>query len=245
MRAWARWLKRRLTGPLLPDSPVPVRHAEHTMLLSVDDDPAGPNDFLLDLATRAIPRARSVSVDEVVRRMKQPPYYPNVWPGEHYKLLAALLRELNPTVVIEVGTYTGLSALTMLTHLPPGARLHTFDVLPWKSFPDTVLTEADFADRRLTQLIGDLGDRAVFDRHADLLAAADLMFLDGPKDGQFEQLFLDHLAGLRVTKQPVLVFDDIRLWKMLRIWRGIRRPKLDLTSFGHWTGTGLIHWSQP
>ena len=28
----------------------------------------------------------------------------------------------------------------------------------------------------------------------------------------------------------------------LRIWRAIARPKLDVTSFGHWTGTGLVEW---
>ena len=39
-----------------------------------------------------------------------------------------------------------------------------------------------------------------------------------------------------------IVFDDIRLWNMLRIWHGIRRPKLDMVSFGHWSGTGWFDW---
>jgi hypothetical protein len=29
---------------------------------------------------------------------------------------------------------------------------------------------------------------------------------------------------------------------MLGVWRGIARPKLDLTSFGHGSGTGLVRW---
>jgi hypothetical protein len=41
---------------------------------------------------------------------------------------------------------------------------------------------------------------------------------------------------------PVLVFDDTRVRNMLHTWRDVRRPKLDLTSFGHWSGTGLVHW---
>lgn len=45
--------------------------------------------------------------------------------------------------------------------------------------------------------------------------------------------------------QPILVFDDIRAWNMLAIWREIRMPKLDLTSFGHWSGTGLVDWTEP
>jgi hypothetical protein len=38
------------------------------------------------------------------------------------------------------------------------------------------------------------------------------------------------------------MFDDIRLMNLLSIWRGIQRPKMDITSFGHWSGTGLVDW---
>ena len=75
------------------------------------------------------------------------------------------------------------------------------------------------------------------------IKAADIIFVDGPKDGRFEQVFLDRLAELHLPKCPLLILDDIRLWNMLAIWRDIRRPKLDLTSFGHWSGTGIVEWS--
>jgi hypothetical protein len=39
------------------------------------------------------------------------------------------------------------------------------------------------------------------------------------------------------------MFDDIRFWNMLRIWRNVAAPKLDITSFGHWSGTGLVDWA--
>lgn len=52
-------------------------------------------------------------------------------------------------------------------------------------------------------------------------------------------------ADLVLPGQPILVFDDIRAWNMLAIWREIRMPKLDLTSFGHWSGTGLVDWTEP
>jgi predicted O-methyltransferase YrrM len=212
------------------------------MLFSADDEPGRMDDFLLDLAVRAVSRAQKVAVADLVRRMKAPPYYPDVWPGEHYKLLASLVQELQPRLVIEIGTSTGLSALAMYSHLQPSARLVTFDITPWQKFEDTVLTDAEFADGRLKQVIADLGNRIIFDQHADVLRSADFIFLDGPKDGVFEQQFLDYLSILNPVNQPVLVFDDIRVWNMLRIWREIDRPKLDLTSFGHWSGTGLVHW---
>jgi hypothetical protein len=39
------------------------------------------------------------------------------------------------------------------------------------------------------------------------------------------------------------MFDDIHLWNTLGTWRRISRPKLGLTSFGHWSGTGLVDWN--
>ncbi len=38
------------------------------------------------------------------------------------------------------------------------------------------------------------------------------------------------------------MFDDIRLMNMVEIWNNLAKPKLDLTSFGHWAGTGLVSW---
>jgi len=66
--------------------------------------------------------------------------------------------------------------------------------------------------------------------------------VDGPKDGFFERQFLKHLSEIDTAAHKLLVFDDIRTWNMLAIWREISFPKLDLTSFGHWTGTGLVDW---
>jgi len=67
--------------------------------------------------------------------------------------------------------------------------------------------------------------------------------VDAPKDGIFELKFLENLSTILLPPNALVVFDDIRLWNMLKIWREIKRPKLDLTSFGHWTGTGLVDWN--
>ena len=39
-----------------------------------------------------------------------------------------------------------------------------------------------------------------------------------------------------------MIFDDIKDLNMLRFWRRLAKPKLELMSFGHWTGTGLTLW---
>ena len=236
-----RWFSKRILG-LTSEIPINARHFEKSIISSLDDDPATPNDFLLDTAISAVQEARRLSLNDLVDRMKKPPHYPNVWPGEHYKLLAGLVTVLRPKLVVEVGTYTGLSALTIFRHLPANGSLVTFDLQPWNQFSETVLCQEDFADSRLIQKLGDLGQQSTFNRHKDLLANAELIFLDGPKDSSFEQRFLDMLEQLPTAPNLVLMLDDIRVWNMLKIWRNICKPKLDLTSFGHWSGTGLIHF---
>src|SRR5262249_51142511 len=102
---------------------------------------------------------------------------------------------------------------------------------------------SDFNGARLTQVVADLGDGLTIARYAELLRSADLIFIDGPKNRTFEIRFLQQLGELGLKPKTLLVFDDIRFWKMLAIWRRISHPKLDLTSFGHWSGTGLVQWT--
>lgn len=232
---------RKLFKQNAPALPFAAHHIEYSAIVSADDDALAP-DALIKLSLKAVDRARFISMKPVAARMSQSPFYPEVWPGEHYKLLAGLVAELAPKVVIEIGTATGLSALAMLQTLPSGSSLHTLDIVPWNKFPDTALRDEDFKDGRLRQIIGDVGSMEVLGKHSELFRQAEFIFVDGPKDGVFEQKFLDNLARLNLTHHPVLLFDDIRVWNMLAIWRRVQKPKLDLTSFGHWSGTGLVLW---
>jgi predicted O-methyltransferase YrrM len=245
----ARKLRERIDHAIirfarrLEPSPVDA-YGERTMMYVPQADSSQPNAFLLDLALRAIEHARGISLAEIsARRRPTATDYPDLWPGEHYRLLAGLVLVLRPVTVVEIGTYHGLSALALMKFLPALGRVFTFDIMSWSVFPDTCLRKEDFLDGRLIQILGNVGDEVVFDAHRELLAKADLIFLDAPKDGVFERRFLGHLAKLGDAKPKILVFDDIKTWKMLAIWREITLPKLDLTSFGHWTGTGLVHWT--
>lgn len=235
-------IKDRAVRTVLPP-PAEARHIEYSMLFSADDEPGRPSARLLDLAIAAVSSARSLDVSALTDRIKSGVKYTEVWPGEHYKLLAGLMATLRPKVVIEIGTATGLSALAMKAFMPSGGTLATFDLLPWRGFPGGVLSEADFTDGSLVQHLDDLSQPSGIAKHRALLERADFLFIDAAKDGEQEQRFLDNLATVKFANAPIVMFDDVRLWNMLRIWREVRRPKLDLTSFGHWTGTGLIDWT--
>ncbi len=212
------------------------------MIFSADDERGQPTNDLISRALEAVRQAQSVSLADISKRMKTPPYYPDVWPGEHYKLLAGLVLSLRPTTIIEIGTATGLSALAMKKYLPHNGTIVTFDIMAWKSFADTCLVQGDFDDGRLVQKTDDLSDPAIVLRYRELLVNADMIFLDAAKDGIMEERFISNFRSVPFTKNPLLVFDDIRVWNMLRIWRDVSMPKLDVTSFGHWSGTGLVQW---
>lgn len=236
-------LRARLTSVVLPP-PITARHCEYSMLLSADDDLMRPTERLIDIALKAVQAARSVDVSPLASRIRGATRYAEVWPGEHYKLLAGLVKVLEARSIVEIGTATGLSALAMLLEMPSEGRVTTFDVVPWPHYIDgTVLVNEDFADGRLVQVIDDLQQQALVEKHRVLLESADFIFIDAAKDGLMEQRFIDNFKLLRFRRSPIVMFDDIRVWNMLGTWRRLDRPKLDLTSFGHWSGTGLVDWS--
>ena len=236
-------IRRRLLGDTAPKLPIAAPGAQLSAIASTHTDPGQPTDALVDLALRAAARARTIDMSAVCARMAAPPHWPAIWPGEHYKLLGALVEEIRPGIVVEVGTFQGLSALAIKRHLRPGARLHTFDVVPWREIDGVALRAEDFGDGALLQEIGDLADDAVLRRHAPLLQRAEFIFVDGPKNVDFERALIAGLDRIGLPLRPIVMFDDIRLWNMLAIWQELGHPKLDLTSFGHWSGTGLVHWT--
>jgi hypothetical protein len=71
-------------------------------------------------------------------------------------------------------------------------------------------------------------------------AGAEFILVSGPADGKFEAKVLDELGRMKFDQPPIVMFNDTRKWEMLRFVREIRYPKLDMTSFGRWTGTMLV-----
>lgn len=215
-----------------------ARHAEWTIISSADDLQPPPSGYLLDIATEAIQATRQVDVSSLESRCSgsEDQTYVRTWPGEHYRLLPGLCSVVKPQLAVEVGTFTGLGTLALAQGCP---RVVTYDLLPWDSFPTTALRDGDLADGRIEQRLCDLADTTVFAAQRDLLEQADLLFVDGPKDGSFEPRFLELVLPVVRRTGALLVFDDIRVLPMVRLWRDLDLPKLDLTSFGHWSGTGI------
>ncbi len=219
--------------------PVSTAHFELSLIYPLEEAAGSSSPDLIDLGLRAARGASDIDLRHLHDRSATARQYLSNFPGEHYQLLASLVKCLNPSRVTEIGTYTGLSALTMLTTLGAQAKLTTYDVVPWDKIEGSALRSSDFADKRLEQRIGDLADPQFYKQNQDVLLESDVIFVDGPKDGRFEPAFIDLLLKTPRKTRALLMFDDIRLWNMLRVWAELPLPKLDLTSFGHWSGTGI------
>lgn len=217
-----------------------VRDSALSILTSADDD-SGPNELLFGLSSRAIQDAQETGLRSLTVRNKDLPdsVYYNVFPGEHYRLLLVLARNVAKRNIIEIGTFTGMSAACMLEGMPAGCKLTTFDLLPWRQFRSHLEAE-EFEKGRIEQVLEDLSNPTIFAKRRHLFESAELIFCDAPKDGVFERTFLANLTTVKPTSTCLLVLDDTRLLNMVDVWRAIRSPKMDLTSFGHWSGTGLI-----
>lgn len=167
--------------------------------------------------------------------------YFNVLPGEHYRLLSGICKKENPSIVVEIGTYTGMGTKTIQEACSDLTKIHTFDIIPWTSF-DSHLTAESFDNARIKQHLVDLSVPSNFSSYSKLFQEADIIFLDGPKDAKFEFKFLNLLSTIKPNtsnKKRYLIIDDIKFLNMGRCWNMIKSPKIDLTSYGHWTGTGI------
>lgn len=153
---------------------------------------------------------------------------------EHYRLLtflAGLLHNTSTKPMIDIGTYFGFSALALSSS--PSSYVITYDVVD--CIPDehddclTIKSKTNI-DFRITDCLNDI----------DTLCDADLICLDvDPHDGQQETEIIDALQ--ETGYKGLLVLDDIHLNEdMERFWNSIKLPKIDVTKYGHHSGTGLV-----
>ena len=162
----------------------------------------------------------------------------NIFPGEHYRMLVGIINTENFKNFIEIGTGSGIASKAILNKT--NADINTFDIIPWRE-DDSHLTKVEFNNKRLTQIIEDLSNPDSFKKYLELISNSDLILLDADKSGIFEDLLLSKISTISFeTKYRLLFIDDIRYFSMYRIWKKIHNPKIDLTSFGHWSGSGLV-----
>ena len=159
--------------------------------------------------------------------------------SEHYILLPAIIEAINCQSIVEIGTFRGASAYSILSNTT--ARLTSFDIVPYSSFNNSLVQHSWVDNGRFVQYIADLSDSVLFKKYLNILIESPLIFLDAPKDGVFEQSFLSLLFNSSEITNKYILIDDINVSTMVSLWNSIPYEKIDLSFIGHWSGTGLVY----
>ena len=147
---------------------------------------------------------------------------------EHYRLLSQLSWQFPPnTTLIDIGTSCGYSAVA-LSH-NPDVNVISYNI------QDDIGTQVCSAkhksniELRIKNCIDDI----------DLLMKAPLIMLDTAHTGDFEVYVINTL--IENNYKGLVLCDDIYLNKeMLAFWNWVPLKKIDVSEFGHWSGTGII-----
>jgi len=142
--------------------------------------------------------------------------------GEHYKLLAELSSKQNNIRISDIGTFRGCSALALSYNKT-----------------NTVISY-DVADHKTISNIPDNVEFVLYNKpfSPDILNSSIIM-LDIMHDGVQERMIIDFL--IENNWKGTLIMDDIiHFPELKKLWNEIELPKQDVTSKGHWSGTGII-----
>ena len=119
------------------------------------------------------------------------------------RLLKMLVGMIRPKNVLEVGTFSGYSALSMAEGLEDGGHLYTFEINDeQEDFTRPWIEQSPWADR-ITFLIGDAITEA-----PRLGISFDLAFIDGDKRTYRET----YEMALSVVRKGGFIFADNTLW---------------------------------
>lgn len=151
-------------------------------------------------------------------------------PGkEHYTLLAYFSSQFHNVPLLDVGTYKGCSALALSYNR--NNVVHSFDIGNFRAIRN-VPTNINFH-------IGNVID----EQYVDLILESPFIILDTAHDGLFECEFHIHLRN--IGWQGILFLDDIYLnEEMKSYWESIQESKMDVSMYGHWSGTGLVYFGE-
>ena len=152
-------------------------------------------------------------------------------PGQnHHKLLAYLVSQLSAgSLVADLGTHQGASALALAYN--PNVLVLSFDIS--MHFEPTKKSFRDLPN--VTFILNDCLNCI------DMYQTAKIIMLDvNPHDGKQERKLL--LELMERDYKGIVICDDIHLNdEMKEFWNSIvGGKKLDVTKYGHWSGTGVV-----
>ena len=147
---------------------------------------------------------------------------------EHYRFLVYLVSLFSNQIITDIGTHKGGSAVALASN--PNNQVYSFDIenqitVDLSDIPNIHLLEANVAE---------------YPKYNPLILSSSIIFLDtSPHEGVFETSFYNILSNNNY--KGILCLDDIHLGAgMESFWNNIKHRKYDITSYGHFSGTGIV-----
>ena len=239
-KEYSRIINNVLCKKLLKDNN--IRDIRPSLIYSLENFKT--SDYLISITSEAIKLAYKLELKCGKKDLNDSKFL-NEFPGEHYKILSSIVKITNAKKIVEIGTYTGLGTLSIKEGLSSPGKIITYDIINWNQLGlESHFTEEDFKDGSIEQILGDLSDDNFFEQNLNILNDSDIIFMDAPKDDKFEYKMIKKFLKLEPKNGKLLIMDDIKFINMIDLWRSIKSPKIDLSSFGHWSGTGVIDLSE-
>jgi predicted O-methyltransferase YrrM len=160
-------------------------------------------------------------------------------PGkQHYKLLAHYSCLFNNSVIIDIGTHHGKSALALSYNKTN--TVISFDIV------DTIENQKLKTRDNIEFYLENLWQEEVRNKWTETILNAPFIFLDvDPHNGTMEYDFYLFLRS--IDYGGILICDDIWYFKEMRdnFWYKIPdKYRHDVTEYGHWSGTGIIDFQK-
>lgn len=155
-------------------------------------------------------------------------YFTSPSSTEHYRLLSHLSNNISNSILIDVGTLKGSSALALSVN-------QTNTVY---SFNLSNELELDLLPNNINFIIDDI----INEKYKPIILESKIILLDTFHDGTFEKTFYDYLK--EIDYKGILLLDDIKLNnEMVQFWNSITEDKSDISYIGHITGTGIVYFN--
>jgi caffeoyl-CoA O-methyltransferase len=156
-------------------------------------------DYAREHSTTTSPLLREVT-ETTHRELDRPQMLSGVLDGG---LLTALVHAMRPGLVLEIGTFSGYSALAMASALPPGGRVVTCEIDERAAAIARRHFDASPLGERIELRVGPAGDTLL-----ELDGPFELVFIDADKTG-----YLDYYeAALPKLAPHGLIAVDNTLW---------------------------------
>lgn len=154
-------------------------------------------------------------------------------PGQEVYKLLGFISMHSGGVITDIGTQFGSSALAL--SLNNQVTVETYD--KFKHIPDSNNQVQTIANKpNIKYKI--LSAQSIISK----VAESNVIYLDiNTGDGLEEIKMIKKLQELNF--QGILVIDDIKLSEVMEnVWKNVPKElkKLDVTEFGHWSGTGIV-----